>query len=239
MKKVDSRPFHFKQFSLYHHRSTMKVGTDSVLLGVWAQLQGVRQALDIGTGSGILSLLLAARSQCHIDAVELDQQSYEEAKANFEASPFSNQLRAHHADFNTFAGEADQQYDLIISNPPFFINDRKPENPHKRIARHAETLGYQQLIEGSIGLLNPSGILSVVLPYRKGLQFMSIANEKGLSVQRQLLIFPKPCVQPNRMNLQLGLEETPLEKQKFIIRNESGDFTKQYRSFLKDFYLSI
>ena len=217
----------------------MKVGTDSVLLGVWTRLQGVCDALDIGTGSGILSLLLAARSQCKVDAVELDQPSYEEAKANFEASPFSDQLRAHHVDFNTFAGQAGQQYDLIISNPPFFINDRKPENQHKRIARHAETLTYEQLIEGSIGLLNPSGMLSVVLPYREGLWFMSIANEKGLFVQRQLLIFPKPCVPPNRINLQLGLEEKPLEKQKFIIRNESGDFTEQYRSFLKDFYLSI
>lgn len=239
MKKVDTRPFHFKQFSLYHHRSTMKVGTDSVLLGVWVRLQGVRHALDIGTGSGILSLLLAARSQCRIDAVELDQPSYEEAKVNFEASPFSGQLHVHHADFNTFARQANRQYDLIISNPPFFINDRKPDNQHKRMARHAETLTYEQLIEGSMDLLNPSGRLSVVLPYREGLRFMSIASEKGLSVQRQLLIFPKPCVPPNRMNLQFGWEETPLEKQKFIIRNESGDFTGQYHSFLKDFYLSI
>ena len=239
MKKADTRPFHFKQFSLYHHRSTMKVGTDAVILGVWTDVEAVSEALDIGSGSGILSLLLAAQSQCHIDAVELDLDSYQEAKANFEASPFAERLRAHHIDFNTFSLKTDKHYDLVISNPLFFIDNRKSEKQHKRLARHTDTLSYEQLIDGALRLLKPSGRMSVVLPYREGQLFISLAAQNGLFLQRQLLIFPKACQSPNRINIQVGFEKISICREKFIIRNEDGSFTQAYRSLLGDYYTSI
>jgi tRNA1Val (adenine37-N6)-methyltransferase len=239
MKKADTRPFHFKQFSLYHHRSTMKVGTDAVILGVWTDVEAVSEALDIGTGSGILSLLLAARSQCRIEAVEIDLASVEEARDNFSNSPFAHRLIVHQADFNSFAKQNEKRYDLIISNPPFFINDRKSEKEHKRLARHTDTLTYEQLIDGALHLLKPDGHISVVLPYREGQQFIQLAIRKGLFVQRQMLIFPRPCQSPNRMNLQLGFDKLSVEQEKFIIRNEDGSFTQAYLSLLSDFYTSI
>jgi len=238
MKKPDSRPFHFKQFSLYHHRSTMKVGTDAVLLGVWTDVKSVERALDVGTGSGILTLLLAARSNIEVDAVEMDRASFEEAGENFVSSPFADRLTVYHADFNDFVKNSNKKYQLIISNPPFFLNDRKSEKSHKRLARHADTLTYEQLIDGICQLLNPDGHLSVVLPYREGQQFIHLAAEKGLFVQRQMLIFPKPCQSPNRMNLQLGFNPKPVQQEKFIIRNEDGSFTRQYVSMLEDYYVT-
>ena len=239
MKAPDTRPFHFKQFSLYHHRSTMKVGTDAILLGVWTDVQGVDKALDVGTGSGILSLFLTARSDLRVDAVELDQDSFEEARDNFDASPFSDRLTPIHADFNGFVKQSSKKYDLIISNPPFFINDRKPEKAQKRQARHTDTLTYEQLIDGACELLNPNGRISVVLPYREGQQFIRLAAERGLFVQRQMLIFPMPCKEPNRMNLQLSFYPNPVQQEKFIIRTEEGSFTRQYVSMLDDYYVSI
>ncbi len=239
MKAPDIRPFHFKQFSLYHHRSTMKVGTDSVLLGVWTDLNGIKEALDVGTGCGILPLLLTARSNLHVDAVELDRNSFEEAGDNFAASPFSNQLYPFCADFSVFVRRSNKKYDLIISNPPFFINDRKSESAQKRQARHTDSLTYEQLIDGICQLLNPYGRISVVLPYREGKDFIRLAGEKGLFLQRQMLIFPKPCKSPNRMNIQLGFGPKPVKAEKFIIRNEDGSFTSQYISFLEDYYVSI
>lgn len=239
MRTPDTRPFHFKQFSLYHHRSTMKVGTDAVILGVWTDVEAVSEALDIGTGSGILSLLLAARCQCRIEAIEIDQASVEEASDNFSNSPFANRLFIHQADFNSFAKQNKKRYDLIVSNPPFFINDRKSEKEHKRLARHADTLTYEQLIDGALHLLKPTGHLSVVLPYREGQQFIQLASRKGLFVQRQMLIFPRPCQSPNRMNIQLGFYQQPLQTEKFIIRNDNGSFSSQYISTLGNFYTSI
>ena len=217
----------------------MKVGTDSVILGVWTDLCGIKEALDVGTGCGILPLLLAARSNLHVEAVELDQESFEEAKNNFQASPFSNRLTPIQADFNEFVKQPPKKYDLVISNPPFFINDRKSEKAQKRQARHTDSLTYEQLIDGTCRLLNPNGCLSVVLPYREGQQFIHLAVEKGLILQGQMLIFPKPCKSPNRMNIQFGFRSKPVKPEKFVIRNEDGSFTSQYISFLEDYYVSI
>jgi len=114
------KPFHFKQFSLNHHNSTMKVGTDAILLGCWCDISNAEMILDIGTGSGIIALLMAARSKAKIDAVELDKLSASEASENFSSSRYSKQLNIYNLDFNDFVKRAEQKYDVIISNPPFF-----------------------------------------------------------------------------------------------------------------------
>ena len=235
----DTRPFHFKTFSLYHHRSTMKVGTDAVLLGIWTELSAVQNVLDVGAGSGILSLLLAARSDFKIDALELDAASCEEAAANFEAANFRSEFHVIPSDFNTYAHTSERKYDLIISNPPFFINDQKSEKQSKRQARHTDTLTYEQLIDGAMRLLHAEGKISVVLPYRESRIFVQHAKASGLYLQRQMIIFPKPCMEPNRINLLFSRKEMTATTEKFIIRNEDGSFTSQYRNFVGDYYLSV
>ncbi len=239
MKLPDTRPFHFRQFSLYHHRSTMKVGTDAVLLGIWTPVAGVKRVLDIGTGCGILSLLLAARSKdARLDAVDLDAASVQEAAANFMASPFSGRLNAIRSDITSYHPPENRKYDLIISNPPFFTRDHRPERPGRKLARHTDTLSYWQLVEAVHRLLRSGGHFSVVLPYRQSKEFVALAENTGLFLQRQMLIFPKPCKEPNRVNLLLGTSPGTVAAEKLIIRNEDGTFSSRYLEMVKKYYLS-
>jgi len=239
MTLPDTRPFHFQQFSLFHHRSTMKVGTDAVLLGIRTNLNGVGEVLDIGTGCGIIPLLLAARdTEVRVDAVDLDAASFKEASENFLRAPFANRLKAFHADIKCFIPEAGKKYDLVISNPPFFINDRRPQRTGRKLARHTDSLRYDQLVAAVLRFVKPEGRFSVVLPYRESKVFLDIAEQSGLHLHYRLLIFPKPCKEPNRVNLLLSFSATVLRTEKFIIRNEDGSFTRQYLDTVKDFYLS-
>ncbi|NOX85256.1 MAG: methyltransferase [Chlorobi bacterium] len=240
MNKTDTRKFHLKPFSLSHHRSTMKVGTDAILLGLWAPSPQAGKVLDVGTGCGIISLLIASRCQAIIDAIELDPESAAEAAENFRNTPFSYRMRAIEKDFSAFAKSYSGKYDLIISNPPFFISDLPPEDEKKKKARHHITLTFKQLIAGTAGLLSNDGKLCVVLPYDKSEGFTGIARQYDLHPQKQQLIFPFRGSQPNRINLCLGFRkpEKP-DTEKFIIREENKKFSKQYIEFLKDYYIGL
>ena len=136
---MDARPFHFKHFSLFHHRSTMKVGTDAVLLGRWVEVSPTDAVLDIGTGCGIMPLMLAQKGAGKIDAVELDAASANEAEINFLASQWRDKLHVYQSDVRDFA--TNEKYDLIISNPPFFINSYKSDTERKNLSRHIERNG--------------------------------------------------------------------------------------------------
>lgn len=236
---MDTRPFYFKSFSLHHHRSTMKVGTDAVLLGIWTDLTNVRSVLDVGTGCGVISLLLASRAPVSIDAVELDTDSFEEANQNFEESPYFDRLRIYNLDFNDFVPSGDKKYDLIVSNPPFFFNDLHSTDPKKRMARHTQTLTYDRLLKVSMELLNPNGKISVVLPYRESRLFLQQALLAGFFVEKKMLIFPMLGKEPNRINILLGRESVEELTERFMIRDEYGKFTSQYIDFVKDYYVSV
>lgn len=238
-KSADTRPFRFKQFSLYHHRSTMKVGTDAVLLSAWIDITNVNKALDVGTGSGIIAMMLAARGVKHVDAVELDENSFIEASENFKNSKLDSLLTAFNTDFAIYANETNEKYDLVISNPPFFTNDMLPGNKKRLQARHTETLTFTELINGAVKLLKPVGKLAVVLPYYQSPNFIEEARKNNFFVSRKLLIFPKPCKEPNRINLEFSQVENETVTEKFIIREENGNFTSQYRSLLGKYYLNI
>jgi tRNA1Val (adenine37-N6)-methyltransferase len=241
IKPKDIRPFNFKQFSMTHHRSTMKIGTDAVLLSAWVNINNINNVLDIGTGSGIIALLLASRQKdCYIDAVELDKMSAIEAGENFKNSPYANRLKIINEDFKNFNKSCNKQYDLIISNPPFFINDLRSENSKRKNARHSDSLNYNDLIEGAKKLMLKNGRFCVVLPYYESKKFIETAKENGLTISRELLIFPKPCKEPNRINIEFQLNKT--EKtihEKFILREENGKFTEQYIKLLGNYYLNI
>lgn len=239
-KQADKRPFHLKQFSLLHHRSTMKVGTDALLLGIWAEVNSTQRILDVGSGCGILSLLMAARTNAFIDAVEIDEASWVEAQRNFSASVFAKRLNAIHADFRKYAENTSLKYDLIISNPPFFINDMRSAEATRSNARHGDSLNYTELCKGVLGLLAENGRLCLVLPYDESKAFLSIASATGLKVSRKLIIFPKRGLQPNRINLELSLMPDTEEKHEvFVIREESNAFTDQYIRFFKDYLLGL
>jgi tRNA1Val (adenine37-N6)-methyltransferase len=218
----------------------MKVGTDAMLLGVWADVENVKSILDIGTGCGIIGLLLAARSRAEITAIDIDVDSIAEAQENFKLSPFSDRINAIHIDLNDFSLNPIQLFDLIVSNPPFFINDLRPDDEKRKKARHSDYLTYKQLCEKVYKLLSMKGRFCVVLPYEESRKFVEVAKKNSLFPKKQFVIFPRKGMLPNRVNIEFTKEpanETCSEK--FSIRNSKDEFTKQYIDFLKDYYLNL
>jgi len=235
---TQNRKFHLIPFSLYHHQATMKVGMDSILLGIWTDATRTERVLDIGSGSGILSLLLATKTKAKIDAIDLDPDSVAEAKTNFSVSPFYYRIKAIAKNFITFSEETLTKYDLIISNPPFFVNGSKPDLPKKKQARHGDSLSYGQLLEGVVRILQPDGRFSLVLPYNESSIFLNLANSKGFILQKQLLIFPVRGLQPNRINMELGTNHSKnLITQKLVIREEDRSFTEEYERFVQEWVI--
>lgn len=237
---IDSRPFHFRQFSLFHHNSTMKTGTDAILLGIWTDISNANEILDIGSGSGIISLFMASRSEANVTAIEIDSESVTESKSNFISSKFSYRLNVIESDFNNYSKSIDAKYDLIVSNPPFFTNDLHSPDKRKSRARHADTFTFSQLCSGVSKILNLNGRFCVVIPYSQQQQFCKIATENGLHPSKKLLIFPRRGVQPNRINIEFCKQNNKsIEQDFFIMREENNKFSMQYHKTLGDYYLSI
>ena len=240
MCTLNHKPFHFKQFSINHHNSTMKVGTDAILLSVWCDVSNARTILDIGTGSGIIALLIASRSMAIVDAVELDQESVNEAQKNFQNSPYSNRLNIYHVDFDRFAVNPSHKYDIIITNPPFFSNDLLPDNPSRKAARHTNKLSHTRICEGVVKILSKDGRFNIVLPSNISNEFVKLAFGYGLHLYRQQLVFPKPSLKPNRINMEFRFD-VPLKviSEEIIIRDEDGNHTNQYRKYVADYLMRI
>jgi tRNA1Val (adenine37-N6)-methyltransferase len=229
--------FHFKHFSLYHDRSTMKVGTDAVLLGAWAEVQRTDWVLDIGTGCGILPLMLAQKGIAKVHAVDLDEASALEAAENFQASQWSRQLFAFHADIRKFTMQC--AYDLIISNPPFFINSYKSDTDRKNQTRHTDTsLSFVELASVVKRLLKPDGRFVLVLPERESRDFIPIAAKYHLYVHKCQQIIPMEGKEPNRVNLELrfGKPES-VQVTELVMRKVDNSFTEEYNDVVKPYYL--
>lgn len=236
-----SKPFHFRRFSMMHHRSTMKVGTDAVMLGAWAEVEKAGHILDAGTGSGILALMAAQRNLLStIHAIDVDAESVKEAAVNFGRSPWSNRLCARQADLRSYTPELKLSYDLILSNPPFFENHIKTSDARRNLARHTDSLSFADLLGACSRLLSAKGRASMVLPWEAGRQIIQFAPSYGLWPSRILNIIPVEGREPNRMNLELNkLPGASLCESNFVIRNTSMQFTHEYRELLKDFYLGF
>lgn len=229
--------FHFKHFTLHHDRSTMKVGTDAVLLGAWAEVKPTDWVLDIGTGCGVLPLMLAQKGVAKVHAVDLDEASVLEAAENFDASQWRDRLFAFHADIRKFTMQC--AYDLIISNPPFFVNSFKSDTDRKNQARHTDTsLSFSDLIASVRRLLKPVGRFVVVLPERESNEFIPIAEQANLFVYRRENIIPVEGKGPNRVNLEFRYGQ-PLSTvvDDLVIRTADGLFTDDYNRVVADFYL--
>lgn len=237
---MDSRPFFFKKFGMFHHRSTMRVGTDAVLFARWVGVSCSDRVLDVGTGSGIIPLILAQREAGRVDAIELDFDSCEEARQNFEISVWSDKLAVFNEDVRFFADNAKGRYDLIVSNPPFYSSDVKPIREKKVMARHVSTLSYQDLLVSARKMLKDDGRLAVVLPYYESRLFIKDAEKQGFYLQKEFLISPIEGKEPNRVNLQFGLNNQQCDDRVlFTIRNKDYLYTEEYKEFLKDFYLDF
>ena len=234
---TDARPFHFKHFSLFHHRSTMKVGTDAILLGRWVEVKPTDVVLDIGTGCGLLPLMLSQKGVAQVDAVDIDKASVEEATVNFEASQWRDHLRAYYSDIVDY--QTEERYDLIVSNPPFFNRFSKCDSERKSRARHNDAgLSYATICREVCRLMKPEGRLALVLPLDVSLDFLDTAEHFGLYLHKRMTIVPIAGKEPNRVNLELGFgKPEKVQEETFVIRDTDNRFTVQYNEFLKDFYL--
>lgn len=236
----DKRPFHLRHFSLLHQQSTMKVGTDAIILGAWVNTDGLKKILDVGTGCGILALMLAQRTGAHIHAVEIDQLSANEAETNFKTSQWHDRLKVFHTNFIDFPALAPHKYDLIISNPPFFTSTFKTQKARRNLARHTDTLCFDDLIETAGMLLNTHGRLAVVLPLPESEAFVKLAAKHTLHPLRMLKIIPVRGRDANRINLEFGFDAPDAcQHDTFIIREPDLSFTAAYRHFLKAYYLGL
>jgi len=234
---MDTRPFFFKKFGLFHHRSTMKIGTDAIILSRWVEVNPDDDVLDIGTGCGLIPLMLSQKGIHHADAVEIDGDSCEEAALNFRLSAWSSQLAVYHDDVKNFADRNLEKYDLIVSNPPFFFGDNIPQKMKKGLARHTNTLSYKDLLDAARKMLKPNGRFALVLPTIESVTFLKIATENGFYLQKKMEIIPIEGKESNRVNMQLVKYQVDTLIESFVLRHADHSFTKEYKEFLKDFYL--
>lgn len=231
-------PFRFKQFSVAQNRCAMKVNTDGVLLGAWADVDEAISILDIGTGTGLIALMMAQRNgTAVIDAIDIDSDAFTQAGENFPDSLWSERLYAHHISLQDYF--PDRKYDLIISNPPYFIDDFKTEDHQKNVAKHGISLSYQELLSGINRLLSDTGMACVSIPAFNFSIFQSLASEQKLFVEKLTEVIAVEGKAPYLVLIQLGREKNDYSKNSITIQNEKGAFTNEYKDLTKDFYLKF
>lgn len=233
--------FSFKQFNVQQDRCAMKIGTDGVLLGAWTPLiNNPYNLLDIGAGTGILSLMLAQRSNLEqIDAIEIDEGAYEQCVENFEASPWSDRLFCFHAGLDEFVDDPEDEYDLIISNPPFYTDTFKSENTQRDIARFEDALPFEELIEAADLLLSENGIFSVIIPYKEETKFVSMCKELELFPLKITRVKGTPTAEIKRSLLAFTrIEQTPIIDE-LTIEISRHQYTPEYIALTEDFYLKM
>ncbi len=220
----------------------MKVGTDGVLLGAWAPIEHHPNAiLDIGTGTGLIALMLAQRSSAaQIDALEIDENAYEQAVDNFENSPWSDRLFCYHAGLDEFMEEPEDEYDLIVSNPPFYAEDYKTENEQRDLARFQDALPFEDLIEVADLLLSENGVFAVIIPFKEETKFIDLAKDAELFPFKITRVKGTPTSETKRSLLAFKRYELPvLNADELIIETARHHYTLEYIEMTKDFYLKM
>ncbi len=238
--KNDKDLFRFKQFTVSHAESAMKVGTDGVLLGAWVDYPNPRNILDVGTGSGVIALQMAQRfPAAHITGIEVDEKSAGEATGNMQRSPWAERLRCIHRDIREYARTTPGKYDLIVSNPPFFEDDLPSQNPRLSKAKHNINLRFEELFDSIDRLLHEDGMFALIVPWEKRSKIVRLAGEKNLYCHRELVIYPKASKNANRTILEFYKTGAICRKEELHIYTEQNQYTADYRNICKDFYLNF
>lgn len=216
----------------------MKVGTDGVLLGAWAGTEGVRTALDVGTGSGLIAVMLAQRTEATIHGVEMDEFACSQAMENAILSPWRSRITIYHADFKNFANSAAYTYDLIISNPPFHWEAIKPEHTARRMARHNDTLDYSDVIRLSVSLLSNPGRLALILPAGEEKGAIELAAQCSYYTARITRVCSTTGKAPSRVLLEFSnLPAECIETELTIESGTRNQYTERYKKLTGEFYL--
>jgi tRNA1Val (adenine37-N6)-methyltransferase len=234
--------FRFQQFTVFQDRCAMKVGTDGVLLGAWVSVQGAQRILDIGTGTGLIALMLAQRSQgqtppVRIDAVELDAEACRQAQNNVRRSPWPDRIQVHPGSIQAYATACSDRYDLLVSNPPFFANVSKAQSPARTLARHNDTLPTGDLLQIAVQLLRERGRLAVIYPPAVAQPFQAQAEAWGLFCHRKLYVKSTPESPIKRILLELSATAAGCQEASLTLETARHVYTPEFMALVKDFYL--
>lgn len=238
---MGNQPFKFKHFSVDQDKCAMKIGTDSVLLGAWASLENNPDSiLDIGAGTGILALMTAQRSEAEqIDAIEIDDASYEQCVENFESSPWSDRLFCYHASLLEYSEEIEDTYDLIISNPPYYLENFKSKNQQRDLARFQDALPFDHLIKSSAKLLSDKGTFSIIIPHKEEKNFIKLAREVKLFPNRILQVKGNPSSKIVRSLIEFSFVKSEIKIEEIVIETARHNYTRDYINLTQDFYLKM
>ena len=235
------QPFKFKQFTIEQDNCAMKIGTDGVLLGAWTSIENKPLSiLDIGAGTGILALMLAQRSNAElIDAIEIEENAYEQCVGNFENSLWADRLFCYHASLIEFVDEMEETYDLIISNPPFYSEDYKTKNKQRDLARFTEALPFEHLIASATKLLSINGTFSVVIPFASEIEFIDLTNTTNLYPKRILRVKGNPVSEIKRSLIEFTFQKLDTIIEDLTIETDRHQYTEDYIKLTKEFYLKM
>ncbi|MGN0186124.1 MAG: tRNA1(Val) (adenine(37)-N6)-methyltransferase [Paludibacteraceae bacterium] len=232
--------FSFKQFDINQDRCAMKVGTDGVLLGAWCTIDNYRCVLDIGTGTGLLALMIAQRNtQAYIDAVEIDADAAQQARENCAASPFGTRISVWHDDIRTFVAPHATAYDSIVCNPPYFADALKCPDTQRSIARHNDTLPFDALLNAVSRLLAADGRFSTILPCHEAILFTEMAAAQQFYLTRLTHLLPTPSSTEKRRLLEFERRPGLLCEDSLIIELARHQYSQEYRDLTKNFYLKF
>jgi tRNA1Val (adenine37-N6)-methyltransferase len=229
--------FKFKQFEIQQNKAAMKVGTDGVLLGAWIKSTEPTKILDIGTGTGLIALMLAQKFiKSEIFAIEIDKEAYLQATENANNSNWNNRIKVINEDFLKFAHQTELKFDIIVSNPPFFENQLLPPDKQRLIARHNLTLPFSKLIKSTSKLLTENGEFSVIIPNENYQNFIHLCSQNLLFCNEKTTIKHTPNKPPKRILLKFSKKISPIIESEIIIKKDS-EFTEKYKQLTKDYYL--
>lgn len=231
--------FHFKQFSIHQDKCAMKVGTDAVLLGSWVLAGNATFILDIGTGSGVIALMIAQKCNAHIDAIDIDEKAFHQSHENFMLSPWFNRLSCKHQSLQEFSNKHVGKYDLIVTNPPYFHHASKPLAESRLNARHGDLLTFDELLDGVRKLLSPDGRFCVILPCKEGMEFLDKAQRKELFCHHILRIKTKADKNEKRLIMEFGFHFGVITEEEIIIQEEDGSFTQEYIDLTRDYFIQL
>lgn len=236
---MSNATFAFKQFEIKQDKCAMKVGTDAVLLGSWIIPNGSTKILDIGTGTGIIALMLAQKSNAQIQAIDIDKGAYEQAGINVSESIFKDKISVFHTSFQDFANNTDTKFDLIVTNPPYFVGSLKNSDSNRSNARHADVLPSVELISGVKKILSEKGKLCLILPKKEAENFRELAEQKGLHLSKLLRVRTRLDKEEEKRHLmQFEIKPTEFSESTLVIeKDERKSYTEEYKNLTKDYYI--
>lgn len=229
--------FQFKQFAVWHDKCAMKVGTDGVLLGAWTSVRNVHRILDVGTGTGLVALMLAQRSlpDTNIVALEIDEAAAEQARENICRSPWENRIEVLQKDFKQF--DSLDKFDVIVSNPPYFVNALGCPDQQRNAARHNDALTYEDLLQGVAKLLSREGIFTIVIPTDVSERVKEIGTMSGLYAVRQLNVVTKPGGSPKRTLISFSFTKQVCLVEEMLTELARHKYSEEYIALTKEYYL--